>query len=408
MRNRARIVWVATYLTMLFVMFPNSRYFFLDPRFLMFRWGFLFSLMMFYFILPGRRSYHAFSDTFALLFFAMIFYSGSYSIFPQMTYSRGIATVLFYVTIFVGFWKVGGRVETFRAASRAFIFAYITVFVITRFIQAPSQMGEFDRGRYTGFFGNPNTLAVITAILIPIAFSLYYESKKKMDLIIMIGMVVMLFMTKTRSALSGLVVFMAVFYHFQSQRNRLLVWTLAIFTAISLIFPEIIIGILEKIPFARMKDIEKLGGRTEVWKWAVEIIASHPIRGHGYGTEDYLLKHYNVFFRHHAGLYLHNSYYGMAAMLGYPGLVLFFSPLFLLLIRSAFRMKAMIQNTNSFLPLGFFGAVIMGLWVGIAESYLYAIGSIPAFPFWVQVMFLYHIQMKMGKRKAIVSPSPHP
>jgi hypothetical protein len=117
----------------------------------------------------------------------------------------------------------------------------------------------------------------------------------------------------------------------------------------------------------------------------IDFISNHPFIGHGFGTEPIVYGYYGIDPDSFGlrGTLAFSAYIGLAVQVGLPLTVLFFTPLYYLIYRTA-RVPAVPRY-----GLHAFNAVLIaGVTVAVFEGFIYSMGNAQSFPFWVVVMLL--------------------
>jgi O-antigen ligase len=119
-------------------------------------------------------------------------------------------------------------------------------------------------------------------------------------------------------------------------------------------------------------------GRLDAWRGALHEAARRPLVGHGFGTEQAVFV--DRYYRFVGGL-PENSYIGLALQLGVVGL-LALAVLVAVLARSGLRGR---RRAHAAAGLGVLAA---GLVAAVGQSYLYSAGNIAAAALWIPVFLL--------------------
>jgi O-antigen ligase len=122
-------------------------------------------------------------------------------------------------------------------------------------------------------------------------------------------------------------------------------------------------------------------GRVDAWRGALHETARRPVAGHGFGTEQAVFV--DRYYRFVGGL-PENSYVGMALQLGAAGLVAL-AALVVALALAGFRALAGPRRELAAAGLGVLAA---GLVVAVVQSYLYSVGNIAAAALWIPAFLL--------------------
>lgn len=358
------------------------------------RWVFfaLFCMHVFGDIFLGRtvRKVKSF-DVLALVFCSYAFLSIAYSPFPKLTLERATTIFVLYIAVFWIIWKYvfdQGPEKVVNLVLMALAPVIISGFLMI-FI-GPHR--PFMMGRYTGVFGNPNSLGVISAILLPLSLWQFLETRKGTSLFLLILIVVGLLFSAARNSMNAAVVSIGYFLYARAKGQRLLLF---LSVASFFLFSYWVIEVLLKnffLSYIRSESIPVLGGRLEIWPIALNLILDKPIFGYGFGVEDKLIALKGIVLHKHSGAYVHNSYLGMLLQLGLMGFVIFFAPLFTLLSKEFFSVRE--KEPAPMLRYALRASLIAGLMCCIFESWIYSVGNAIAFPFWIIVMILVFYRYK--------------
>ncbi|MCX5702954.1 MAG: O-antigen ligase family protein, partial [Candidatus Omnitrophica bacterium] len=203
---------------------------------------------------------------------------------------------------------------------------------------------------------------------------------KLLSFLILLG----LFLSGSRNSIIAVVVSMVYFIHAYSKKNKPLVFISSL-TLILVLY--LVIDTLSKHFFqtyGRAESISSLGGRTDIWPYAWQLIMDKPFFGYGFGVEERLFQlKYLVFAKRN--YYAHNSYLGMLLQLGIFGFIIFYAPIFILLFKELFSRQ---DSGTSLLRYALRASVIAGLVSCVFESWVYSVGNAQSFPFWIIIMLL--------------------
>jgi len=216
-------------------------------------------------------------------------------------------------------------------------------------------VGNVERGKVFGLFGNAGYFAEYLILPLPIAVSLFLVSKNKMiKLILLIGILTMvgaMILTFTRTPYLSLIVsFIFMLFLFLVSRGKILFKEnkkifIVIFTAIVLIVALFVIPtslnekgtvlstIKERVSISELGSEFTSGRRAAIWKYTIPMIREHLLLGSGIGSFKYnSLRYQAKFFDQgdNRALYpygvadkTHNEYLQLAAELGIIGLIIF-------------------------------------------------------------------------------------
>jgi len=216
-------------------------------------------------------------------------------------------------------------------------------------------VGNVERGKVFGLFGNAGYFAEYLILPLPIAISLFLVSKNKIiKLLLLIGILTMvgaMALTFTRTPYLSLVIsFIFMLFLFFVSRGKILFKEnkkifIVIFTAIILIVSLFVIPtslnekgtvlstIKERVSLSEFVSEFTSGRRTAIWKYTIPIIKDYPLLGSGIGSFKYnSLRYQAKFFDQgdNRALYpygvadkTHNEYLQLWAELGIIGLIIF-------------------------------------------------------------------------------------
>jgi len=118
-------------------------------------------------------------------------------------------------------------------------------------------------------------------------------------------------------------------------------------------------------------------GRTDVWRGALGQVAERPLVGYGFGTENQVFIDRYTFFQ---GDYVENSYLGMLLQLGVVGLGLLLTTVAAALL--GVRDLRQLAPAERAAAAGLVGVAVAGVVMANYQSYLTSVGSIGALTVW--------------------------
>lgn len=379
---------ILIFLTTLCLMLIQSPFGMIQSTAAQLRWVFfaLFSLHVFGDIFLGRtvRKIKGF-DLLAVIFVIYAFLSATYSPFPALTLERSTTVLVLYISVFWIIWKYA-----YEQGPEKIVYLMLNVIkliIIISFLMIfVSAHRVFLSGRFQGILQNPNSLGITCAIFLPLILRQFLETRKTVSLFIFFLMLIGLFLSASRNSINASVIALGYFIYMRSMKNKPLIFFASIsLVLISVWFTQTLAKEFFHV-YYRVESISSIGGRSEIWPMALNLIADKPIFGYGFGVEEKILYLKNaMLLSQFAGAAVHNSYLGMMLQLGIIGLAIFFIPLFILLLKELFsRQDAPIPSLRHALRASF----IAGLLCSIFESWVYSVGNAQAFPFWIMVMLL--------------------
>ena len=356
---------------------------------LILRWVWIATMGLFYILHKQfRRIDHI--DVFFGLFIIESFFSRNYSISPNMTFEKSLLLLVAYLVIFFEI----RRFVSFKkglVAMYGILIRYSKYIVLITIFSVPIKGMHYGIGnRFYGIFTNPNALGIFCIVAVPTLFAAFIASKKrrmkKINLLFLAVALVVLFLSGSRSSLLATLLALGV-YILAVIKNKVPYMLGAMFLFIALLAAFELMGtesITEKFENKfRIKGIARLGGRAEAWEAAKVCIRKRPFWGHGYGAEGNMFKYYNIVFKEHYGSEIHNSYLSIIATNGYLGLLLML-PVLGSIILSCIRLFVSRNKLGQEKPIAMlFVGLVLGLLVNaIAESWMFAIGSMMSMIFW--------------------------
>jgi O-antigen ligase len=310
--------------------------------------------------------------------------SAVYSISPALTIARSLSLLLGYIAVFWGIWVLVDRVGEPRTLDLVMIAAG-AVYGGGFALLALTPASTFVIGRFRGMLENPNTLGLLTALLLPLVLYRALTMRTRWAIIICAMMIVSLILTASRASLLAACVTSTLML--ARARSRWLVLPIGAAIAISLGFAGLIPLPFNLDEYVRVKHLATGSGRLEVWPILLDYIRERPFFGYGFGTEDRLLAVVNrsTYFAEFRGGYAHNSYIGLTLQLGLVGSATFFLPLALLLWNG---LSDMLRARELERHHAFTMTLLAALILSLTESWIYSLGNAMAFPFWIVTMLL--------------------
>lgn len=262
----------------------------------------------------------------------------------------------------------------------------------------------FQFNRFHGFFLNPNTIGLLTSLLLPLVLQKVINDKKKaFSIFFLFTMVTALLLSGSREGILVSVISTIYVLSRQLGFKKFLGYIFFGILPLALVLLPLILRVLHagwlSSYFRVGTNLILGGGRVEAWLVALQIISARPLLGYGFGTEDYLFNTAGYRFLFHEGVYAHNSYIGLTMQVGLLGAALFFFPLIYLFIS---ELKA--ENPSP-LRIGLQGMLLSALVSCMSESWIYAVGNTQAFVFWSCMALLEFLRFTESKKAAVNSLS---
>lgn len=135
---------------------------------------------------------------------------------------------------------------------------------------------------------------------------------------------------------------------------------------------------------ARPRSLFSTSGRTEAWEGALGQAFERPALGYGFGTEDRVfVDRFYTFYSSN----VENSFLGTALQVGLVGLGLLLA-LIGSLVTYGVRALASLSGPARSVAAACLGVVAAGLVLGLTQSYLTSVGNPSAAPFWLSAFLL--------------------
>jgi hypothetical protein len=283
--------------------------------------------------------------------------------------------------------------------------------------------------RYNGIGGNPNTMAMLIALVIPAVAWMVLAAPTTKRRIAAVGVLALLYgslvASGSRGALLGALLGTAAFA-FAARLGRrawpVVACALALFALGVLALevpqpadknpvqrPQIVPpqppvlapgDVQAKLPLESEVGFPRPGedlfrrtlltssGRLDAWRGALEQALDRPLLGYGFGTEE------RVFADHY---YLHyserpeNAYLGTVLQVGFFGFALLVVALAII-----GRRAWLVEEPTS---AACAGAVVCGLVLAVSQSYLTSVGSPAMLPFWLSALLLVGATQRAAARR---------
>jgi O-antigen ligase len=172
--------------------------------------------------------------------------------------------------------------------------------------------------RFSGLMENPNSVGLLTALLMPLAVERLLSRGRFRDYLLVGVMVLSVVISGSRGGMLATLVG-TTYVLWKARRRAFVVGLLASVAAAILILasPHEREAEMMVDPYRRAPTLATGGGRVEVWPIALHIIRQRPFLGHGFGTEDLLFQSYGYdpesFLQHTGSTF--TTHLGMASQL---------------------------------------------------------------------------------------------
>jgi hypothetical protein len=263
-----------------------------------------------------------------------------------------------YIKAVIIFWLLANVVTTMR---RLRVLA--TVSILCSAPLAVTAMKHYASGTFiggqtlvtriigydSGLTGNPNDLALMLNLLLPLGMALFLSAKKtslRVVYLVIVGMdAVGVVLTFSRAGFLGLCTLGIIYFAKMVRRSgRDRVWAFVMLLPAMLSLPFLPPNYTHRMATLTDIDADPTGSSQERWHDTIasaQFVMAHPIVGAGIGMDVVALNEV----RGPRWLQVHNVYFELAVDLGLPGLVLF-----LLLFYGVFKAVASSQRRLAHVP----------------------------------------------------------
>jgi O-antigen ligase len=325
------------------------------------------------------------SDLIFLSWIGFALLTTMYSATPGVTMQRALTLLLAYVAIFWAIWRYADVVGEEHCIDLILLAAGLIYGLSVVFMLLTAD--SFFENRFRGILGNPNAMGLFTTLIFPLALVRKVTTQRRRYTLLLAVLLLSGVLAGSRGSLLALLI--ASIYMLWRARSRL-IWLVVAGTV------WVVLGLLGVAPmpahfaeYARVDQLSTGSGRLFMWPILLERIGGNLWLGHGFGTEDHVMRGVNhmigdsnIF----KGDYAHNAFIGLAVQVGVVGTAAFFLPIIALLI-SSLRGGRSSQRGLQF-GHALQAVLIAGLVISMFESWIYSMGNGLAVLFWIEVMLL--------------------
>jgi O-antigen ligase/polysaccharide polymerase Wzy-like membrane protein len=330
--------------------------------------------------------------------------------------ARICAQLLLGVLAAVTFIAVAGVFELFHSYDQAVV---------------PATRGQ--GARYNGIGQNPNQIAMLLALALPLALWAFVEARSRFGKTAAVGLFVFfdasLVASGSRGAIVGAFAGCVAFAFVTLRRRRALsLLALAAFFALNVLVTQlpptaetepILNPEFGRQPKLSAQDLNSRlplesefgfpgenapagkrtlifsSGRSQAWVGAFEQAFERPLLGYGFGTEERVfVDRYYLF----VGERVENSYLGTLLQLGPLGVGLLVLVLGLPLA-TWLRRRTLLLSDSARVGAAAGGVAAAGLVLAVPQSFLTSVGSPPAAPFWLSLFLLGALTRRAERRE---------
>jgi O-antigen ligase/polysaccharide polymerase Wzy-like membrane protein len=413
------------------------------------RWVVLAELAVFalvYALSSGRRPRIATpASWFAFALVALALVSAAWSVDGPLTIGRGAALLILFATAFAIAHGAGGRerhVEQILLAILAAVTVVAVVGAIELFVRPDLARVPATTGsplRFNGLGGNPNTMAMVVALGLPLAVWAAAATRARGARVTAVAVVLLLYASVVASGSRGALVaglagvLASALAAMPTLTRRRVAAVCGAVTALLLgglglmqvptpasSNPVISNRIVPPVPVPfspleaqtelaleneigyptpgqpqRTRGLWDSSGRADAWRGAVRQAAQRPLLGYGFGTEERTFVDRYYF---HYSDRVENAYLGTLLQLGVVGLLALLALLWSLLL-GAWRAVRGSSGPRRSVAGAAAGVVVAGVVLAIGQSYLTSVGSPATAPFWLSAFLAATLAPRASRRE---------
>lgn len=386
------------------------------------------ALALAYAAVRGRRHPPVFAFGLAAVFVALAGISAAWSSDPGLTAGRALSLAILFVTGAAlaagtrGEARLVGQILVALLAGIALIAVGGLVELAFRSDLAVVPATTGTPFRYNGLGGNPNTMAMLLALALPLAVWAAAEARSRGGRLVAAAVALLFFGSVVASGSRGALVSgvlgsvaTAIFLVRGPVRRRagivaaggaalgLGVLLMALpptavrdpVISVRIIPPqpvpfsdrdaETLMPLRDEISFPgpgqpqRQRSLFDSSGRFDAWRGVLDQAAERPVAGYGFGTEERVFVDRYFF---HYSTRIENSFLAMVLQLGFAGLALLVA-LLVALVVAPWRALARLSPAGRRVAAAAGGAFVAGIALAVTQSFLTSVGSPATAPFWI-------------------------
>jgi O-antigen ligase len=274
-------------------------------------------------VIEGRFRKPTFFHALVLLFFLWNFVSLFWSSDVEATIQR-IKTYSQLFLLILIYWEMFQKPEELMAGLQAYIFGAYVLVASTIYNYLAGNIAVQYEGRYSATGVNANDVALILIFGLPIGMQLLFVARRNIRETLLRGInllyvplsIFSCILTGSRTSLIAIIpyaIFMIGTYRISAGR-KILIFMILLVSLLALLpfVPHAVINRLGTI--GNSISAADLGGRVNMWRKSIVVLAQHPIFGVGAGAVDRTI-----------GGAVHNTFISVVTETGFIGLVLFLS-----------------------------------------------------------------------------------
>lgn len=342
-----------------------------------------------------------------LLLIAVAMISSTYSVDWLLTFKRSFSVLLFYIVVFIYFWRQmehpENRIDMAEFLVRLVPIIYLIEVVYTVAVGDAAWYG----GRLRGMRGNPNGLGLLIMMTMPLlVWALLVKRKGNLRAYALFGTamgLVLLIMCSSRASIFGLALCLFIMSIRLMPRHVLFFVVGGAFLVMLVEARGYASGesrlarrVIEAV--SRHGGGYPLAGREEAWARSLQLGMERYAGGHGFGTAEETFG--RMEFDVHYGGYPHNFVMHIFVDLGIPGVILALLIQIILVYYSVALMSVgpRLRSIEYGLPVVVVGMYAAGIFNAIFENWMFSAGSPGGFPFWLMAAMVtrYHCLLQSG------------
>lgn len=321
-------------------------------------------------------------DIGAIVFIGTCFASSFWSIVPGYTIFRSVSILLLYLCSFWSLWKWTDEFGELQLQNQLILVVGWGL-VLNLLLGLTMVPGAFLVGRFRGLLENPNTVAILSGLFIPLLFFRFLQRTCFLNFLFLIATCLGLILSGGRAGLLAAIVGVGLVLWKRSSflRSILVALGISLIALFELMHPGVILEFAQGQIYRGDAD-NLLSNRQVAWDLANYYIAQRPVLGHGFGTDGLLHQYY----RSQVSVRIHgvaSAYYGMAVQFGVYLTVIFFAGLWL------FALRALIAGMRDNPLIVVYSAIMIGgLMICFTEPWIYSAGNAYSWFYWTIIMLL--------------------
>lgn len=304
-----------------------------------------------------------------------------WSIDPMTTFQQAIILINLVLLLHLTATKRWLNRETMVGDYSVIVHVLTATFAGGVFLAVVGPAQAFAGERMTGLFANPNTLGILSALTLPLAWGLYRETRSIWIIPLLAVTAVSLLLSQSRTALAATIVALLVMAA-RGGVGKAIQFTLTLGIVGVVTFGVVpILGLpgAESVAsrFNAMGSDESIRQRAYVWSATVGMWREEPVLGYGFRSGEELFEQLRETDQlEFTPNMAHGSYIQALLELGIVGTI----PI---LFAAAVLVYIFLRGRARGLSIGLLGGVVAGITVSITESAMFGTGAAFPWVFWL-------------------------